>query len=69
MGAVFHDPQTFCAEECKILPSVNILAQEKIQEIISDCRKVEGTRSTKSVTFLYVDNEHIESKIQKPNII
>lgn len=29
MGVVFNDPQTFCAEECKILPSDNLLAPPK----------------------------------------
>lgn len=60
MGVVFNDPQTFCAEECKILPSDNLLGPPPKIKKSCECRKVEGTRSTQSVTFLYVDNEHIE---------
>lgn len=65
MGVVFNDPQTFCAEECKIIPSVNILAQEKNPRNHKWVQK--GWRykinKQRSVTLPYVDNEHVESKI------
>lgn len=64
MGVVFNDPQTFCAEECKILPSDNLLAPPKNprNHVSAERSKVQDQHSQSHFYMLTMNTQKVKFK-------